>query len=202
LLKRLNLTLSRKIILTVARLVGAERYKGYDTMLSALASVRRSVPEVHYIIAGDGPDRRRVEGLVQELGLSDCVTLVGFVPDAELVDYYNLCDVFAMPSKGEGFGIVYLEAMACGKPVLAGNKDGSVDALRGGDFGVLVDPDSIEEISAALIQLLQKRHPHFLVNHPDLLRKSVIEVFGLDAFRSTLHSHLTEFFNSNGAKGV
>jgi glycosyltransferase involved in cell wall biosynthesis len=202
LLTKLRLGASAKIILTVARLVGVERYKGYDTMLRALPVVRRSVPDVHYILAGDGPDRRRVEGVVRDLGLQDCVTLAGFVPDDELVDYYNLCDVFAMPSKGEGFGIVYLEAMACGKPVLAGNKDGSVDALRGGEFGVLVDPDSVEDIGNALVQLLQKRHPHFLINHPDLLRKGVIEVFGLDAFRSALSGHLTEFFGSNGAKGV
>jgi glycosyltransferase involved in cell wall biosynthesis len=202
LLSRHGLSVSRKIMLTVARLVGAERYKGYDTILHALPAIRRSVPEVHYILAGEGPDRPRVEELVQDLGLHDCVTLTGFVPDAELVDYYNLCDVFAMPSKGEGFGIVYLEAMACGKPVLAGNKDGSVDALRGGEFGVLIDPDSIEEIASALIQLLQHRHPHFLANRPDLLRKSVIEVSGLDAFRKTLFAHLTEFFNSNGPKGV
>ncbi len=82
------------------------------------------------------------------------MTLAGYIPEEELNDHYNLCDVFAMPSKGEGFGIVFLEAMACGKPVLAGNKDGSVDALLGGKLGALVDPDDVAQIAETLIAIL------------------------------------------------
>ncbi len=80
----------------------------------------------------------------------------GYVPNEELPGHYNLCDVFAMPSKGEGFGIVFLEALGCGKPVIAGNKDGSVEPLLGGRLGRLVDPDSVEQIAEAISHQLEE----------------------------------------------
>ena len=91
---------------------------------------------------------------MRELDLGSCVTLAGFVPDAELPDYYSLCSAFAMPSKREGFGIVYLEAMACGKPAIAGDRDGARDALLDGEIGVLVDPDDVEAFAAAVVEVL------------------------------------------------
>ncbi len=154
LLKRYGLAADQPVILTVARLERAERYKGYDQVLRALSEVRAVVPEVKYILAGRGPDRARVVGLIKELGLESNVILAGYIPDHELSAHYNLCDVFAMPSKGEGFGIVFLEAMACGKPVIAGNKDGSVDAVLNGELGVLVDPDNLQELAEALVAVL------------------------------------------------
>ncbi|HEY9300423.1 MAG TPA: glycosyltransferase, partial [Phormidium sp.] len=129
LLKRYGLTVDNSIILTVARLDKNEQYKGYDQIILALPEIRRYIPNVHYILVGKGSDRARIMQLISQLDLQDCVTLAGFIPDTELGDHYNLCDVFAMPSKGEGFGIVYLEALACGKPTLGGCKDGAVDAL-------------------------------------------------------------------------
>jgi glycosyltransferase involved in cell wall biosynthesis len=114
------------------------------------------------------------------------VTLTGFVPDEELVDHYNLCDVFAMPSKGEGFGIVYLEALACGKPTLGGNKDGAIDALCQGELGILVDPDDPNAIAQSLIQILQGTHPHPILYQPEVLRQKVIETFGFERFKQTL----------------
>src|SRR5205085_8790504 len=109
---------------------------------------------VRYILAGRGPDRGRIEALIRELELEECVILPGHIPEHELAGLYNLCDVFAMPSKGEGFGIVFLEALGCGKPVLAGNKDGSVDAVLDGELGALVDPDDIAQIEQTLIEIL------------------------------------------------
>src|SRR5262249_26054671 len=147
------------VILTVARLAEPERYKGYDRVLAALPAVRAAVPNVHYILVGRGPDSKRIRRLIHELKLEESVTMTGFVRDHELCDHYNLCDVFAMPSKGEGFGIVYLEALACGRPVLAGNKDASAEPLLNGELGVLVDPDNVEEIASALKQILQRTHP-------------------------------------------
>ena len=182
LLARYRLRPDQPVILTISRLASAERYKGYDQILRSLAKVRERFPDVRYILGGRGPDRGRIESLVCELGLTANVTLAGYVPDHELRSHYNLCDVFAMPSKGEGFGIVFLEAMACGKPVVAGNKDGSVDAVLHGQIGALVDPDSVNDIGLALVQILAREHPQKLLFNPDILRQKAIAVYGYDQF--------------------
>lgn len=182
LLKRYGLTAEQPVILTIARLASAERYKGYDQVLYALRGVARQFPNVRYVLGGRGPDRPRIESLIQELGLQANVILAGYVAAHELREHYNLCDVFAMPSKGEGFGIVFLEALGCGRPVVAGNKDGSVDAVLHGRTGVLVDPDSSEEISDALIQILARKHPLEVLYHPEQLRQQVVDAFGYDRF--------------------
>jgi glycosyltransferase involved in cell wall biosynthesis len=186
LLERHGLSLGQPIILTVSRLVQSEQYKGYDKVLRALPQIRQKIPNIHYLMVGKGDDRPRIEKIITELQLQDCVTLVGFIPDAELCDYYNLCDVFAMPSKREGFGIVYLEAIACGKPTLAGNKDGAVDALLQGKLGALVDPDNTDEIAQTLIQILDKTYPNPLLYSPEQLRQTVIQEFGFETFKKTL----------------
>ncbi|MGI8502024.1 MAG: glycosyltransferase [Hassallia sp.] len=188
LLDRYGLKPEQPIILTVARLASADGYKGYDKIIQALPEIRRQLRDVHYIIVGKGDDRSRIEQLIVQLGLQDCVTLAGFIPDNELCDYYNLCNVFAMPSKGEGFGIVYLEALACGKPVLGGNQDGAIDALCEGELGVLVNPDDPEAIAQSLIQILKGTYPHPILYQPEILRQKVIDTFGFEQFKQTLAS--------------
>jgi glycosyltransferase involved in cell wall biosynthesis len=192
LLKRFGLNPNQPVILTISRLASAERYKGYDQVLRALPEIRRMVPNVRYIIGGRGPDRPRIERLARDLNLDGAVSFAGYIPDHELCDFYNLCDVFAMPSKGEGFGIVFLEALACGKPVLAGNKDGSVDALLGGELGVLVDPDNTPEITAAISAMLIGRHPLAILREPEKLRAQVIEMYGYLRFTQRLAALLAE----------
>jgi len=194
LLERYGLRKEQSIILTVSRLVKSEQYKGYDRILEALPVIRQVIPNVHYIIAGKGDDRSRIESIITKLNLQEYVTLAGFVSDTELCDHYNLCDLFAMPSKREGFGIVYLEALACGKPTLAGNKDGAVDALLHGEIGVLVDPDNVEQIVQTIVQILQQTYPHPLLYKPEALRKKVLASFGLEQFQQTLGSYLQEHF--------
>jgi glycosyltransferase involved in cell wall biosynthesis len=186
LLNRYGLTAQQPIILTVARLDRSERYKGYDQILHALPEIRRQLPDVHYIMVGKGSDRPRIEQLINQLNLQDCVTLTGFVPDDELCAHYNLCDVFALPSKSEGFGIVYLEALACGKPTLGGNQDGAIDALCHGELGVLVDPDDVGAIAQTLIQILQETYLHPILYKPGILRQKVIDNFGFERFKKTL----------------
>ena len=193
LLSRYQLSEDQPIILTVSRLVHSEQYKGYDRVLQALPKIRSIIPNVHYLLVGKGEDRLRIEQMIQELQLENHVTLAGFVPDEELCDHYNLCDVFAMPSKREGFGIVYLEAMACGKPCLGGNQDGALDALDQGEIGVLVNPDDIDEIADALIQILEKKYPNPLLYQPEQLRQAVIDRFGFEAFQQRLHQYLDDF---------
>lgn len=190
LLQRYGLQPDQPVVLTVARLVGGTRHKGYDVVLEALPRIRQALPRVHYVLVGKGGDRPRIEAKIAELGLQDCVTLAGFVPDAELCDHYNLCDVFAMPSQGEGFGIVYLEAIACGKPALGGNQDGAIDALAHGELGALVDPTDIEAIAHALIQILQGCYPNPLLYQPTELRQRAIARYGRHPFTQTLNQLL------------
>lgn len=186
LLQRYGLSPDQPLIFTVTRIAGDANYKGYDKILQAIPQIRAHIPNVHYILAGKGDDRPRVQSLISRLGLQDCVTLPGFIPENELCEHYNLCDVFAMPSKGEGFGIVYLEALACGKPVLASNKDGAVDPLVHGELGCLVDPDDLNAIAHNLIQILQGTYPNPLLYQPEQLRQKTIERFEFAQFRKTL----------------
>src|SRR5213079_241912 len=155
---------------------------GYDQMIRALPRILSEAPDARYLLVGTGPDRGRIERLVAGLGVRNAIVFAGFVPDEELSEHYNLCDVFAMPSKAEGFGIVFLEALACGKPVIAGNKDGSADAVMNGKLGVLVDPDSVAEIGEALILVLTKRHPLGILQKPERLRAEVIAAYGYPRF--------------------
>ena len=153
-----------------------------------MPEIRRQIPTVRYLIAGKGSDRPRIEQLIAKLDLKDCVTLTGFIADAELGDHYNLCDVFAMPSKGEGFGIVYLEALACGKPTLGGDRDGAIDALCHGELGALVDPDDTNAIARTLIQILQGTYSHPIIYQPEVLRQKVIDTFGFEQFKQTMNN--------------
>lgn len=192
LLERHGLRADQPVILTVARLAGMERRKGYDSVLDVLPTISRRLPEVHYVLVGAGRDRDRVVAKIHALGLERQVTLAGLVSDAELRDYYNLCDVFAMPSKLEGFGIVFLEALASGKPVLGGNRDGAVDALCGGELGVLVDPDDPAELTCALTTILEGSHPHPLLYRPEELRRLTSERFGWPTFGQRLAGILND----------
>jgi len=203
LLKRYGLSPAQKIILTVGRLVDSQKqYKGYDRLLQALPIIIKQIPNLHYLIVGKGDDRARVERIIHSLNLQSRVTLTGFIPDNELCDHYNLCDVFAMPSKREGFGIVYLEALACGKPSLGGNQDGAIDALCNGELGALVDPDNIEEIAQTLIQILQGNYPNYLLYKPQVLRQKTIDTFGFEKFQQTLGLHLSEFWQTKKLEGI
>lgn len=193
LLARYQLKPEQPLILTVSRLAKNEQYKGYDQIIKALPSIKQQIPDVHYMIVGKGDDKERIEQLIAEQGLQKSVTLTGFVPDEEIADYYNLCDLFAMPSTGEGFGIVFLEALASGKPVLAGNKDGSVDALCQGELGILIDPESIAQIADAIIMVLSGKCTNRLIYQPEMLRQKVIETFGLERFKSLLGEYIKSF---------
>jgi glycosyltransferase involved in cell wall biosynthesis len=146
-------------LLTVCRLDASEGYKGVDRVLQSLPQVIADIGPIHYLVAGRGDDLPRLQALAVSLGLQDVFTPLGFVDSANLPKLYASADAFVMPSTGEGFGIVFLEAMACGTPVLAGNRDGSVDALDGGRLGLLVDPLHSSTIAAGILQLLRQQGP-------------------------------------------
>ncbi|KAB2857909.1 MAG: glycosyltransferase [Bauldia sp.] len=109
------------------------------------------VPDAIYLVAGSGDDKQRLSRLAAEKGVGGRVIFAGQVADVELPGYFRLADVFAMPSTGEGFGIVYLEAAAAGLPVIACGRDGSRDALADGKIGTMVDPGDSHALAEALI---------------------------------------------------
>jgi phosphatidylinositol alpha-1,6-mannosyltransferase len=154
--RRLRLD-GKRVILTVGRLV---RRKAHKMVLQALAALGDKIPDLAYLVVGEGPERAELTALTRALQLQGRVIFTGFVPDDLLPQYYSLCDVFVMPSDEttpgdyEGFGIVYLEANACGKPVIAGKAGGAPDAVIDEETGLLVDAHDVDAIAAAILRLL------------------------------------------------
>lgn len=147
-----------KIILTVGRLV---QRKGHDVVLRALDRVAESVGNIRYLIVGSGPEETRLRDVARTLLSTDQVIFIGQATDDELPYLYAACDVFVMPSRAlpvrdgvEGFGIVFLEAGACGKPVIGGRSGGMADAVDDGVTGILVNPTDVGEVANVLTRLL------------------------------------------------
>lgn len=145
----------RKTLVTLARLDSRERYKGMDQVLESLPALVQQEPAVVYLIAGSGDDRQRLEAKAQQLGVAGHVVFAGYVPESDKADLMRLADAFVMPGSGEGFGIVYLEAMACGVPVLGSILDGSREALRDGELGTLVDPRDPTSVLEGILRALR-----------------------------------------------
>ncbi len=146
----------KTVIMTMGRLAGKERYKGFDEVLEVMPDLLKEEPLSAYLIVGDGDDKERLEEKAARLGLTDRVIFAGFISEEDKVDCYALADAYVMPSRGEGFGIVLLEAMACGVPTVASKLDGSREALIDGRLGALVDPGNREEICAATVAALRR----------------------------------------------
>lgn len=146
----------KTVLMTLGRLDSSERYKGFDEVLELLPILSQEIPNVAYMIVGEGGDGQRLETKAKSLGVETHVVFTGFVPEAEKADHYRLADAYVMPSKGEGFGIVFLEAMACGIPVVASIVDGSREAVRNGLLGILVNPDDPQEIKAGIMSALKR----------------------------------------------
>lgn len=159
LLNQYGLTKDRVVIMTLSRLSSSELYKGYDLVIDAIPSLLAAIPSLVYVLAGkaDQSEKQRLEKLIAQRQLSEHVFLTGYIPDHQLIDHLLLADVFVMPSKKEGFGIVFIEAAACGCAVIAGNADGSRDALLNGKLGQLIDPESVTELTAAVQHALCHR---------------------------------------------
>lgn len=140
----------RRVLLTVSRISRNDAYKGHDRVIQAVKTVLKRVPDLVYLIVGEGDDVKRLKKLACDNGVEQHVIFAGHVADHEMIDHFRLATAFVMPSTKEGFGIVFLEAARCGIPVIGGNKDGTLDALRNGLIGSTVDPDDIQSLSAAL----------------------------------------------------
>lgn len=144
----------KRVLLTVARLAAQDRYKGQDLTMRAMILLKDRFPDLAYLIVGEGDDRPRLEALARELGLADRVVFSGRLGEADLPAAYGLCEVFVMPSRGEGFGIAYVEAQAAGRPVLALRRGGAPEAMHEGETGLLIDREDPGELAGALTALL------------------------------------------------
>jgi len=160
LLKKYGFKENDIVLMTLTRLSSKEKYKGYDKIIEAVHILLKEYPNIKYLIIGkyDRAEKDRLDKIIKAYNLSDIVEFTGFLPDEFLAEHYNLADVYVMPSEKEGFGIVFIEAMYYGKPVIAGNKDGSVDALCNGELGFLVGPDNEEEIIGAIRKVINNKN--------------------------------------------
>jgi len=146
----------RPVVLTVGRL---QRRKGHDQMIRAMASVRQVIPSVLYAIVGEGEERPYLEALVRENELTGHVQFLGELDAARLATCYQQCDLFVLPNRNiggdiEGFGMVRLEAQACGRPVLAGDSGGTAETMRLDETGRIVDCTSATKLAAVVVELL------------------------------------------------
>ncbi|MBW4643320.1 MAG: glycosyltransferase family 4 protein [Goleter apudmare HA4340-LM2] len=186
LIEKYGLT-NAKVLLTVARLWSGDIYKGVDVTIRALPQIAQVFSEVKYLVIGRGDDQPRLAQLAKDLGVSDRVVFAGFVTTEELIAHYRLADAYIMPSQ-EGFGIVYLEAMACGVPVLSGDDDGSADPLQDAKLGWRVPHRDPNAVAAACIEMLTGNDQRC---NGQWLREQAIAIFGMDAFQVRLQELLS-----------
>lgn len=154
LLQKYQLSTAHKILFTLSRLSSQEQYKGCDQVILALKNLPE---EVVYILAGKADDieKKRILALIEQHQLAHRVILTGFLEEAAVQDHFLLANLFIMPSQGEGFGIAFIEAAACGLYSIAGNADGSRDALLNGKLGSFVNPQSMHEIKTEITRYLE-----------------------------------------------
>ena len=188
LLQRYGLHPEQPLILSLSRLSPDDAYKNLHKLIEALPALLPRWRDLRLLIAGEGEDKPRLQSLADQLGASQQVIFCGRIAEDELADHHRLATVFALPSTGEGFGIVFLEALGCGRPVLAGNRDGSLDPLGDGRFGLLVDPHL--PLAPALASLLA-RQGEDLWFQPQALAQAVGEAFGFGAFCERLEAQLS-----------
>ena len=191
LLERYGLT-GAKVLMTVARLWSGDIYKGVDVTIQALPQIARVFPQVKYLVIGRGDDQPRLARQALDHGVRDRVIFAGFIPTKELVAHYRLADAYVMPSQ-EGFGIVYLEAMACGVPVLSGDADGSADPLQDGKLGWRVPHRDKDAVAVACIEILKGDDRRC---DGRWLREEAIAHFGINAFQQRLKEQVLSRVNS------
>lgn len=188
LMERYGLKTQDPVIFTLTRLAYSEKYKGYDKVMQIMPFLKLQFPQVKYILSGkpDSREKKRLIDLKEANHIKDEVLFTGFVKDEEVTDHYLLADVFILPSRKEGFGIVFIEAMACGVPVVGGNRDGSVDALQQGELGLLVDPENETEILHALENCLDVKNNHTNPGAKKELQQKVYKTFGFETYKQNL----------------
>jgi phosphatidylinositol alpha-1,6-mannosyltransferase len=189
LLNRYGLT-GKIVLLTLGRLSAIEQGKGFDEVIELLPSLSKKIPEIAYLIVGDGDDRRRLEDKARSLRVEDRVVFTGFIEEKEKADHYRLADAYIMAGRLEGFGFAFLEALACGIPVVGSRLDGSREALRDGALGILVDPRRPDDLEAGILEALKR---------PRGVIPAGLEYFSFENFEKRCHGILRQVIKFRGA---
>ncbi|WP_169796025.1 glycosyltransferase family 4 protein [Ruegeria marisrubri] len=175
------------VLSTVSRLDPQQRHKGHDRVIPLLKNLTQDYPNLVYLIAGKGGDRARLEELARNSGSGDIVRFLGFVADDDLPDLYRASDIYTMPSHGEGFGIAFVEAMACGTLALGLNVGGAGDALRDGELGLAVTEENFPDT----LRVALARLP---VDHTDLSERTRA-AFGRPRFAARVEEAVAPLFS-------
>lgn len=157
LLVKYHLTTDNPVIFTLTRLAATEQYKGHEQVINVIGKLKLIFPGIRYILSGqyDADEEVRIKELITTHNVEEQVILTGFIDEKELPNHFLLADLFVLPSKKEGFGIVFIEALACGLPVICGNADGSIDAIRNGELGHAIAVDNAEELEQKITENLK-----------------------------------------------
>jgi glycosyltransferase involved in cell wall biosynthesis len=184
-----------RIVLTVGRWAASERYKGADELIHATAHLRSTNLDLHLLVVGDGDDLPRLQKLAADLNISDCVRFLKNLSREEIAACYSHADIFALPSTGEGFGFVFLEAMAFAKPVVAVNHGGATDLVEDGINGLLVPPRDTQRLVRALKCLLddESRRVELGRKGCEIVRRK----YGFDVFQAGI-SQILNITNEAG----
>jgi phosphatidylinositol alpha-1,6-mannosyltransferase len=190
----------RPLLLSVCTLVKGNEFKGVDTVLQALPKILKTAPGLQYAVVGEGEIRAKLENIAAQLGVAENVQFVGEVTDSELAELYRRCDAFVLPSRGqelrreiggEGFGRVYVEAALAGKPVIGSRCGGASEAVLHGKTGLLVNPDSVEEVADAVLAILD--NPRLAADMGSAGRKWSLDTFSEDALSQSLKDLLRPY---------
>ena len=175
-------------LLTVSRMGPKDRYKGIGKVIGSLPRILRDLPDTRYVVVGDGPLRPQLMVQAESTGVADRVDFLGRVDDRRLEETYAASDVFVMPSSGEGFGIVFLEAWKHSLPVVCGDRDASAEVVTHGVNGLCVDPESEDEIAGGVLTLLRDRERARRMGERGY--QTVLDRYTHPRFRSRLHEIL------------
>jgi glycosyltransferase involved in cell wall biosynthesis len=176
------------LLLTLGRMDANEKAKGFDEVLQALPSLLAEFPGLTYCLAGDGTDRKRLEEKASALGVREHTVFTGYVDEHVKLELYRLSDLFVMPSRLEGFGYVFLEALAAGVPVVASSIDGSREAVRDGAWGILCDPGNPDDVIGAIRRGL---------TNPKMPARSELAYFSKDRFKGGVTRMMRHIFGAS-----
>lgn len=185
-----------QVVLIVGGLRSGERYKGHDQLIEAWPAVLAAAPRAHLLIVGDGDDRPRLQRLADRSGVGQAITLLGYVSVGALAGCYARASLFAMPSRGEGFGLVYLEAMSHGLACIGSRQDAAGEVICDGVTGVLVNQSDIAALAGAIVSLLGDAERSRAMGRAGQAR--VRSDFTVQAFQSRLFAALETAFPANG----
>ncbi len=182
-------------VLIVSRLDAKEGYKGHDELIESWPMVLKEVPNAILRIVGTGNGRDRLVRNVSEIGCSDSIQFDGFVDESKLESIYLESSVFAMPSRGEGFGIVYIEAMRCGLPIITSTHDAGQEVIKDGETGFAVNLDQKNQLAEKIVYLLQ--NPAIAAQMGKAGQRRWAENFTLDQFSQRFQPIIEEYIETN-----